>query len=284
MKEKADLVSKLSSDHKEERKSTTNTVMSYQFSVKIHEEREAVRDAIFGDQLNVISKLLYQGVFEDEDVVYWSFMADSVKCCDLVLKLFGIKVEDAFCTIADLIYERFKKEDSIDARSKEDIVENIDNASALTGGEQQMIGGAMKVVEEVSTRMKKIAGTANEPVEKFIYRSEKGGAAVVKSVAKVDLSAVSLFAELWLLDTYEYKNQFKDTKIREVFNNLDGTRDVQYSMSVALPGGFQDRLFELVLVLAQNRKKRAPRILKEILIVIILTKTKPYVELEHQTI
>lgn len=69
-------------------RSTTNTVTSYEFSVKIHKEREAVRDAIFGDQLNVISKLLYQEVFEDEDVVYWSFMADSVKCCDLVLKLF----------------------------------------------------------------------------------------------------------------------------------------------------------------------------------------------------
>ncbi|GMH67615.1 hypothetical protein TL16_g04726 [Triparma laevis f. inornata] len=272
--------------------SKSTTITSCSFSIKIHEEMEAIRDAILGDHLNVNSKLLYQEVLED--VMYWRFMADNIKCCHLVLKLFiesqdvdeirirvasasvespslptphsfakksfrlllnngtiilrplrfghssftfkadaaarrlqnlggkilnhlaespdnnqGIKVDDAFCKIADLFYERFKKEDTIDARRKE-----------------------------------KIAGTANESVEKFVYHSGEGGAGVGMTVAKVDVSAASLFAELWLLDTYARKAAGKDTKIREVWNNVDGTRGLKYTTSVALPGGFQARVFE----------------------------------------
>ncbi|GMH69493.1 hypothetical protein TL16_g05171 [Triparma laevis f. inornata] len=66
----------------------------------------------------------------------------------------------------------------------------------------------------------------------------------VSRVDKMDLSAVSLFADLWLLDTYTDKAEHKDTKIHEVLNNLDGTRGLQYNRSVALPGGFSDRLFK----------------------------------------
>ena len=65
------------------------------------------------------------------------------------------------------------------------------------------------------------------------------------TVTKVDLSAESLFAELWLLDTYARKAESKDIKIRQVWNNLDGTRGLQFTTSVGLPGGFQDRLFEV---------------------------------------
>ena len=61
----------------------------------------------------------------------------------------------------------------------------------------------------------------------------------------MDLSAVSLFAELWLLDTYAKKAEFKDRKIREVWNNLDGMRGLQFTTSVALPGGFSDRVFKV---------------------------------------
>ncbi|GMH78996.1 hypothetical protein TrLO_g7716 [Triparma laevis f. longispina] len=67
----------------------------------------------------------------------------------------------------------------------------------------------------------------------------------VSRVDKMDLSAVSLFADLWLLDTYTDKAEHKDTKIHEVWNNLDGTRGLQYNRSVALPGGFSDRLFKV---------------------------------------
>ena len=61
----------------------------------------------------------------------------------------------------------------------------------------------------------------------------------------MDVSAVSLFADIWLVDTYAQKAARKDKKIDEVWNNLDETRGLQYTTSVALPGGFQDRLFEV---------------------------------------
>ncbi|GMH52599.1 hypothetical protein TrLO_g10367 [Triparma laevis f. longispina] len=70
----------------------------------------------------------------------------------------------------------------IDERRKKDFIENIDNAPALTKGEQDLIAGSMKLFEEVTSKAKRVAGTANESVGKLLYYSEKGGAAVGMSV------------------------------------------------------------------------------------------------------
>ncbi|GMH53591.1 hypothetical protein TrLO_g210 [Triparma laevis f. longispina] len=156
----------------------------------------------------------------------------------------GAKADQLFFKIAAEFYERFQKEGVVDERYKRDFIENIDNAPALTVDEQRLIGETMKLFEEASSKAKRVAGTANEPVEKFLYHSENGGAAWAMTVTKVDLSAESLFAELWLLDTYARKAESKGIKIRQVWNNLDGTRGLQFTTSVGLPGGFQDRLFE----------------------------------------
>ncbi|GMH53091.1 hypothetical protein TL16_g01370 [Triparma laevis f. inornata] len=176
----------------------------------------------------------------------------------------GAKADQLFFKIAAEFYERFQKEGVVDERYKrvswrgkfakdflisnnnslQDFIENIDNAPALTVDEQRLIGETMKLFEEASSKAKRVAGTANEPVEKFLYHSENGGAAWAMTVTKVDLSAESLFAELWLLDTYARKAESKGIKIRQVWNNLDGTRGLQFTTSVGLPGGFQDRLFE----------------------------------------
>ena len=153
------------------------------------------------------------------------------------------KANKLFCRLAEMFYERFKKEDTIDARRKADFIENgIPNAPPLTGYEQEMIEESMKLVEDVTPRAKRIAGTVNESVEKFLYRDGEGGAAVGMTVAKIDVDAATLFTELWLLDTYARKAENKNVKIREV-NYLDGTRGLQYTNSVSLPGGFQDRVF-----------------------------------------
>ncbi|GMH58858.1 hypothetical protein TrLO_g8001 [Triparma laevis f. longispina] len=156
-----------------------------------------------------------------------------------------LKADKLFCKTGALLYERFKKEHMIDERRKKDLIENIDDAPPLTEGEQKLIAGSMKVVEENISKAKRIAGTVSESVEKYIYHSEEGGATVGMIVAKMDLSAVSLFAELWLLDTYSRKAKNKDARIYEVWNNLDGTRVLQFTTSVGLPRGFQDRLLEI---------------------------------------
>ena len=150
-----------------------------------------------------------------------------------------------FCKIVALLYERFKKEDVIDARRTETFIENIDNAPPLTEGERKQIAETMKLVEEVSSKSKRVAGTVGDSVEKFLHKPEGGGSIVGLTVAKMDVSAERFFSELWLLDTYAKKAGFKDRKIREVWNNLDGTRGLQFTTSVALPGVFQDRLFEV---------------------------------------
>ncbi|GMH65164.1 hypothetical protein TrLO_g5223 [Triparma laevis f. longispina] len=74
-----------------------------------------------------------------------------------------------------------------DSRRKKDFIKNIHSTPALTEDEQNMIGGTMKLVEEVSSRAKRVARTANESVEKFIYHSEEEGGGVGMTVAKMDL-------------------------------------------------------------------------------------------------
>ncbi|GMH80838.1 hypothetical protein TrLO_g330 [Triparma laevis f. longispina] len=153
----------------------------------------------------------------------------------------GGKADKLFCEIGALLYERFKKEAVIDERRKEDFIKNIDNAPALTEDEQKLIAGSMKLVEEVSSKAKRVTGTANESVKKYLHKPEGGGAAWGISVARMDVPAKTLFADSWLINTYARKAESKE-KIREVWDNLDGTRGTQYIGSLRLPG-IQDRFF-----------------------------------------
>ena len=59
-----------------------------------------------------------------------------------------------------------------------------------------MIEESMKLVEDVTSRAKRIAGTVNESVEKLLYRDGEGGAAVGMTVAKMDVAAINFFTEV----------------------------------------------------------------------------------------
>ena len=100
-----------------------------------------------------------------------------------------------FCRLAEMFYERFKKENVIDKRRKADFIENgIPNAPPLTEAEANLIAKLMGEVEVM--KAKRIAGTVNDSVEKFIHRDEKGGAAWGVTVAKMDVAAITLFTEV----------------------------------------------------------------------------------------
>ncbi|GMI18506.1 hypothetical protein TrLO_g14860 [Triparma laevis f. longispina] len=103
----------------------------------------------------------------------------------------------------------------------------------------------MNIINQLS-KAKRIANTAKETVEKFLHHLEEGEAVWGFSVAKIDCSAETLFAYLWLLDTNVRQSEHKRFKeIRKVFKNIDCTRGLQYSRSMKLPGGLIDRLFEV---------------------------------------
>ena len=97
---------------------------------------------------------------------------------------------------------------------------------------------------------KRVAGTVtHDTVEKFMYQPKnEGDAAWGKSVAKIDKSAVSVFAYLWLLDTYAKMadEDNKNATIRKVWENLGGSRALQFSKTFSLPG-LSDRIFEVRL-------------------------------------
>jgi len=179
-----------------------------------------------------------------------SVSVSSAASKDPAVKKIGARGGDAakghelFYKLATMFYDRFKKEDVIDEKRKADFVKNkILNAPPLTVGEQKLIKDSVNLVEELASRAKRIAGTVNDSVEKFLHHAEGGGGAVGMTVAKIDVAAVYLFTELWLIDTYARKAEAKN-RIRRVWNDLDGTRGLQHTNSVSLPGGFQDRLFE----------------------------------------
>ncbi|GMI17500.1 hypothetical protein TrLO_g6041 [Triparma laevis f. longispina] len=150
--------------------------------------------------------------------------------------------EDLYSRIANIFYERFKQENVIDQRQKEDFIKNIPTAPPLTDGERAIIKRHMDFYETMRLKAARIGGTVNESVEKFFHRESKVPWGL--SVAICDVPAVSIFADLWLLNTYAKKAFNKGTAVLEVFENLDGTRSLCYVKSFGLPGGFQDRLFE----------------------------------------
>ena len=105
------------------------------------------------------------------------------------------RANEVFREIANQFYVRFQKEDVIDARRKADFIENgIPNAPPLTEEEQKMIKASMNAFEEM--KGKRVAGTINDSVEKFFYRDGKDGAAWGTTVAKMDVSSVTLFTEV----------------------------------------------------------------------------------------
>ena len=96
------------------------------------------------------------------------------------------KGDKLFYKLAEMFYDRFKKEEVIDARRKADFIKNgIPNAPPLTGDEKKMIEEAMELVKDVASRAKRIAGTVNDSVEKFLYRDGEGGAGMGMTVAKM---------------------------------------------------------------------------------------------------
>ena len=107
------------------------------------------------------------------------------------------RANNVFSKILNQFCVRFQKDNVIDARRKADFIKNlIPNAPPLTEDEEEMIEESMKFVEDVTSRAKRIAGTVNESVEKFLYRDGDGGAAWGMTVARMDVAAITLFTEV----------------------------------------------------------------------------------------
>ena len=133
----------------------------------------------------------------------------------------------------------------------QEFIGEIPNAPPHTDAEYELLKEAMGFAKEAENA-KRVAGTVtHDPVEKFMYQPKNGGEAVWgMSVAYLDKSAVSVFAYLWLLDTYALKADPANKKatVRQVWENLDGSRALQYSKTFSLPG-LTDRIFEVRLFL-----------------------------------
>ena len=152
-------------------------------------------------------------------------------------------VEDLVLRIPSLLYDLFEIEEIIDERMKADFIKNIESPPQQTDAERNQIAKSADLVREITSKARRIAGTVLDPVEKYLHQPP-GEAVWGLSITKMDVPATTLLAELWCLDTYEKLAYHKSTAIRELYKDIDGTRGMEFSLSVRLPSGFQSRLFQ----------------------------------------
>ena len=83
---------------------------------------------------------------------------------------------DLFCKLANMFYDRFQKEDVIDAWRKRDFAENeVPSAPPLTDSEHKMLVTSMGLVEVLEAERRRLAGIAKDTVEKFLYQDREKG-------------------------------------------------------------------------------------------------------------
>ena len=85
-----------------------------------------------------------------------------------------VQADKLFILIGHKFYDRLKKEDTIDRRMKEDFILKIPTAPPLTVAEQGLISKMMAVVNDAFAKAKRVPGTVNDPVEKYMWRPEGG--------------------------------------------------------------------------------------------------------------
>ena len=68
-----------------------------------------------------------------------------------------------------------------------------------------------------------------------------------QTIARIDTSARETFGKIWILNTYERKHEHVASNgqnmPRALWENIDGTRGLQYSICIKFPGGVQNRIF-----------------------------------------
>ncbi|GMI01553.1 hypothetical protein TrLO_g10206 [Triparma laevis f. longispina] len=152
----------------------------------------------------------------------------------------GVKPDELFDKLATLFYERFKKEEIVDERMKQDFIEKIPKAPNKTEAEIAVIRNSMELITYLRRKAPRVPHTVNDPVEKFFYRD--GDNAWGKTRCRIDCAATYLFASLWLLQTHYKKKEHIGLTVKQVWEGIDGTRGLQFARSLSLHGA-TDRIF-----------------------------------------
>lgn len=74
--------------------------------------------------------------------------------------------------VCSLFYERFKKENEVDRRRKDDFIERIGEAKKHSDEELELLKKSTTLVDEFLRGANRIAGTVTDSVEKFVHHRE----------------------------------------------------------------------------------------------------------------
>ena len=159
----------------------------------------------------------------------------------------GLREGEVFVAIGKFLYDFFQKEDEIDKRRSRHFLDNIDTAPEQTTSELALVEKTLDTCLKIRSDATRLPGTVNESVEKLL-RSEKGDRACWgMTKATIDVSAEELFSDVWILDSYKSNATHKQVSgdlPRAIWENLDGTRSLQYIKSLKFPKGISNRYFD----------------------------------------
>ena len=185
----------------------------------------------------------------------------------------GVSPSDAFSLLGKLLYCRFEKEEEMDRRRLKHFQDNIDNAPPLTLVESAIVKTMLQTRKEVDLNAKRMAGSINDSVEKFLWWRDGEHSGWGKSKCRIDTSAEELFTNLWVLPTYKNENDHRDHNgnlPRVVWENVDGNRSLQHSVVIKFPTGLKNRCFETTITWEARKLDNG---LKEYIIALIPTES-----------
>ena len=113
---------------------------------------------------------------------------------------------DAFIAIGKAFREHFKREDVIDNKIRDQFEGAMNDAPKQTIYEKSMIESIMWKAAEMKFEAKRLPGTVNDSVEKFVNWKAKNGIAWGWTIARLDAPAKKTFSRLWCKNTYEIAN------------------------------------------------------------------------------
>ena len=152
-------------------------------------------------------------------------------------------------SIYDIVHgteKNFSQPEVIDARNVDKFASGeLVAPQSLSEQETEMLNSMRSTEEEVRKGARRVAGTARDPIEKFLLLKDDGVWGLTSTT--IDVSAKELFTRLWVLDTYEKVKQHKENNgslPREVLKNIAGTRGQQYRVAQRYPSPFLPRFFD----------------------------------------
>ncbi|GMI47646.1 hypothetical protein TrCOL_g5426 [Triparma columacea] len=212
--------------------------------VVVHDEQQLVLDYILTDCNSGIFRRTTIHREKGDRIVFWQHFLKGTRVVNYLLRIKAVRHEGSGQCVA--IESEDEKNIPKEAKMKLVKIATSTNAQrARVKDEETMLDGVRELENELYEKGKRVKGTLQEGVDKYLWRDGDNvwGAFGVTA----DKSAEGMLAELSLSETYTYARRHLEDNgnlPRVLRQNVDGTRSLHQHQGVHLPNPAKDRLFE----------------------------------------